>query len=119
MLRQVTIHSEDICQPNFFSLQKSNPGSPFVSAHEGQIALIAKFPGAASFDRAKIEDIIVDLLAVDGAVYAYQKQLATEIGTVRMIVEFCDVGSAHRAVARLNGSTVRVSQHAIPLCLPL
>lgn len=90
-------------------LQKANPNSAFVSAYEGQVSLTAKLPGAGGFDRAKIEDIIVDLLAVDGAVYAYQKQAPTEAGTVGMIVEFCDVGSAHRAVARLNGATVRVS----------
>ncbi|OBT66028.1 hypothetical protein VE03_03167 [Pseudogymnoascus sp. 23342-1-I1] len=86
---------------------KSNPNSAFVSAYEGQVSLTAKLPGMVGFDRAKIEDIIVDLLAVDGAVYAYQKQTPTEAGTVGMIVEFCDVGSAHRAVARLNGATVR------------
>ncbi|KFX90215.1 hypothetical protein V490_06568 [Pseudogymnoascus sp. VKM F-3557] len=87
--------------------EKANPNSAFVSAYEGQVSLTAKLPGVGGFDRAKIEDIIVDLLAVDGAVYAYQKQAPTEAGTVGMIVEFCDVGSAHRAVARLNGATVR------------
>ncbi|KFY22567.1 hypothetical protein V491_02762 [Pseudogymnoascus sp. VKM F-3775] len=87
--------------------EKSNPNSAFVSAYEGQVSLTAKLPGVGGFDRAKIEDIIVDLLAVDGAVYAYKKQVPTESGTVGMIVEFCDVGSAHRAVARLNGATVR------------
>lgn len=84
-----------------------------MSAHEGQVALVAKLPGVGGFDRAKIEDIIVDLLSVDGAVYAYQKQLATETGTFRMIAEFCDVGSAHRAVARLNGAVVRVSASGV------
>ncbi|KFZ06983.1 hypothetical protein V501_06887 [Pseudogymnoascus sp. VKM F-4519 (FW-2642)] len=88
-------------------LQKANPNSAFVSAYEGQVSLTAKLPVVGGFDRAKIEDIIVDLLAIDGAVYAYQKQAPTEAGTVGMIVEFCDVGSAHRAVARLNGATVR------------
>ncbi|KFY15247.1 hypothetical protein V492_02134 [Pseudogymnoascus sp. VKM F-4246] len=88
-------------------LQKSNPNSAFVSAYEGQVSLTAKLPGVGGIDRAKIEDIIVDLLAVDGAVYAYKKQAPTEAGTVGMVVEFCDVGSAHRAVARLNGATVR------------
>ncbi|KFY81382.1 hypothetical protein V500_11473 [Pseudogymnoascus sp. VKM F-4518 (FW-2643)] len=86
---------------------KSNPNSAFVSAYEGQVSLTAKLPGVGGIDRAKIEDIIVDLLAIDGAVYAYQKHALTEAGTVGMIVEFCDVGSAHRAVARLNGSTIR------------
>jgi hypothetical protein len=89
-------------------LQKANPNSAFVSAYEGQVSLTAKLPVVGGFDKAKIEDIIVDLLAIDGAVYAYQKQTPTEAGTVGMIVEFCDVGSAHRAVARLNGATVRV-----------
>lgn len=89
-------------------LQKANPNSAFVSAYEGQVSLTAKLPVVGGFDRAKIEDIIVDLLAIDGAVYAYQKQVPTEAGTVGMIVEFCDVGSAHRAVARLNGAIVRV-----------
>ena len=103
-------------------LQKSNPNSAFVSAYEGQVSLTAKLPGVGGIDRAKIEDIIVDLLAIDGAVYAYQKQALTEAGTVGMIVEFCDVGSAHRAVARLNGSTIRVSsivlalRHLLSLC---
>ncbi|ELR10446.1 hypothetical protein VC83_00536 [Pseudogymnoascus destructans] len=87
--------------------EKANPNSAFVSAYEGQVSLTAKLPGVGGFDRAKIEDIIVDLLAIDGAVYAYQKQAPTEAGAVGMIVEFCDVGSAHRAVARLNGATVR------------
>lgn len=98
--------------------QKSNPNSAFVSAYEGQISLTAKLPGVGGFDRAKIEDIIVDLLAVDGAVYAYQKHTPTEAGTVGMIVEFCDVGSAHRAVARLNGATVRVKFNRCGLKAP-
>lgn len=29
-----------------------------------------------------------------------------------MVVEFCDVGSSHRAVARLNGTTIRVSSRS-------
>ena len=82
---------------------------PFVSAHEGQVLAIARLPALAAHDNDKIESIIVDLLSIDGAIYAYQKQLASEHGTLRMVVEFCDVGSAHRAVARLNGATVRVS----------
>lgn len=60
-------------------------------------------------DTSQIEKIITDLLAIDGQIYAYQKQMASELGTIRMVVEFCDVGSAHRAVARLNGISVRVS----------
>lgn len=89
-------------------LQKANPSSPYVSGHEGQVSLVATLP-LGGLDRTKIEDIIVDLLAVDGAVYAYKKQTLAETETVRMIAEFCDVGSAHRAVARLNGATIRVS----------
>ncbi|KAL5351563.1 hypothetical protein ACLOAV_003423 [Pseudogymnoascus australis] len=60
----------------------------------------------------------MDLLAIDGAVYAHQKQAPTEAGMVGMIVEFCDVGSAHRAVARLNGATVRVSSIIVALKAP-
>jgi hypothetical protein len=55
--------------------------------------------------------IILDLLSIDGAVYAYQKQLAAEAGTLRLIAEYSDVNSATRAVERLNGATVRVSIH--------
>ncbi|KFY64493.1 hypothetical protein V496_03221 [Pseudogymnoascus sp. VKM F-4515 (FW-2607)] len=98
--------------------EKSNPNSAFVSAYEGQVSLTAKLPSMGGFDRAKIEDIIVDLLAIDGAVYAHQKQAPTEAGMVGMIVEFCDVGSAHRAVARLNGATVRVSSITVALKAP-
>ena len=79
-----------------------------MSAHEGQVLAVARLPGLAAHDNDKIESIIVDLLSIDGVIYAYQKQLASEHGTLRMVVEFCDVGSAHRAVARLNGATVRV-----------
>ena len=79
-----------------------------MSAHEGQVLAIARLPGLAVHDNDKIESIIVDLLSIDGAIYAYQKQMASEAGTLRVVVEFCDVGSAHRAVARLNGATVRV-----------
>jgi hypothetical protein len=91
------------------------PNSPFVSAHEGQISLIATFPSSGGFDRAKLEVIILDLLSIDGAVYAYQKQLATEAGTLRLIAEYSDVNSAARAVERLNGATVRVSIHCLRL----
>ncbi len=80
-----------------------------MSAHEGQVSLLANFPAAGGFDRAKLEGIILDLLRVDGAVYAYQKQLATEAGTLRLVAEYDDVNSAARAIERLNGATVRVS----------
>src|SRR5450432_2008661 len=90
-------------------VQKTNPKLPHVSAHEGQIGLVANFPSGGGFDRAKLEGIILDLLNVDGTVYAYQKQLATEAGTFRLIAEYGDVNAAARAVERLNGATVRVS----------
>jgi hypothetical protein len=53
---------------------------------------------------------------VDGAVYAYQKQLATEAGTFRLIAEYSDVNSAVRAIERLNGTTVRVSISTVCIC---
>lgn len=49
------------------------------------------------------------MLGVDGAIYAWQKQLATEAGTLRLVAEYSDVNSAARAIERLNGATVRVS----------
>jgi hypothetical protein len=91
------------------AIQKAHHGSAFVSAHEGQVDILARLPPTGGFDRSKIENVIIDLLNVDGVVYAYQKQLATEAGTLRMIIEFSDVGSAHRAVTRLNGIVVKVS----------
>jgi hypothetical protein len=89
--------------------QKVTPDSPFTSAHEGQISLVASFPTSGGFERAKLEGIILDLLSIDGVVYAYQKQLATEAGTIRLIAEYSDVNSAAHAVERLDGATIRVS----------
>lgn len=58
---------------------------------------------------------MLDMLAVDGVIYAFQKQLAAEAGTLRLIVEYCDVNSAARAVSRLNGTVIRVSAcHSFP-----
>jgi hypothetical protein len=56
-----------------------------------------------------LEAIILDLLSVDGAIYAWQKQLAIEAATLHLVAEYSDVNSAARAIERLNGATVRVS----------
>jgi hypothetical protein len=71
--------------------------------------LVANFPRGGGYDRAKLEGIMLDMLSVDGFVYAFQKQLATEAGTLRLIVEYSDVNAASRAVERLNGAIIRVS----------
>lgn len=63
--------------------------------------------------------IILDLLSVDGTIYAWQKQLATEAGTLRLVAEYSDVNSAVRAIERLNGATVRVSSLRQPRKLKL
>lgn len=70
---------------------------------------MARFP--TNVDRKKLEDIITDLISVDGDIYAFQKQLATEAGTLRLIAEYCDVRCANKAIDRLNGAIVRVCKH--------
>jgi hypothetical protein len=70
--------------------------------------LTANFPSGGGYDRAKLESIILDILKVDGAVYAYRKQAAPETGSFRLVAEYSDVNSAVRAIERLNGTTVRV-----------
>ncbi len=83
------------------------PNSPFASAHEGQVNFFASFP-SSGFDRTKLEVIVLDLLSIDGVVYAYQKQLATEAGTFHLIAEFSDFNAAAKAVERLNGTVIQV-----------
>lgn len=68
----------------------------------------AKLPNIELGEVGNAESIIIDMLATDGPIYAYRRQASEEIGILRIVVEFCDVGSAHRAVSRLNGATVRV-----------
>lgn len=88
------------------------PNLAAVSAHEGQVCLVADFSNT-SIERSKLEDIMLDLLTVDGSIYAYQKQAATEAGTVKLIAEFVDVTSAERVIDRLNGKIMRVSKENV------
>ncbi len=70
--------------------------------------VVAKLPGTNGHDMSKFEKIVLELLEVEGPVYAHRTISSTETGTLRMIVEFRDVGSAHQAVARLNGQNLKV-----------
>jgi hypothetical protein len=90
------------------NLQRINSQSPYVSAHEGQVFMVASFPSYA--DRSKLEIMMIELLGLDGTIYAYQKQLASEAGTLRLVAEYCDVTCAEPAVKRLNESSIRVSK---------
>ena len=59
-------------------------------------------------DKSVFEESLRAALAVEGELYAWQKFLATEAGTYRMVAEFVDSTHASRAVKRCNGKTVCV-----------
>lgn len=71
---------------------------------------MAHYPSTIA--RSKLEDICLDLLSVDGTIYAYQKQLASGTGVFKLIAEFTHIDSANQAVDRLNGKTIHVRSHA-------
>lgn len=70
--------------------------------------MIARFPSTETSDYPSLGEMILGLLAMEGPLYAWQKQLTTETGTLRVIAEYSDVSLAERVVERLNGATVQV-----------
>jgi hypothetical protein len=59
----------------------------------------------------------MELLKLDGDIYAFQKQLASEAGTIRLIAEFSNVNEAANSVERVNGRTVRVGNSRMVVTL--
>ncbi|TAQ90445.1 hypothetical protein B7494_g1292 [Chlorociboria aeruginascens] len=76
------------------------------SAHEGQVVLTASYPTNVSFDTKEFEESLRALLSAEGELHAWQKLLATEAGTFRMVAEFMDAAMAVRAVQRCHGKKI-------------
>lgn len=90
--------------------QVASPNSNAIySAHEGQILLEAKYPTKVTIDKFEFEDSLRAALSAEGEIYAWQKLLASEAGSYRMVAEFVDSTVASRAVKRCNGKTAGVS----------
>lgn len=64
-------------------------------------------PAIGAVNRVKMEDQLRKLISSHGDLYAFQKQLGTEAGTIKFVAEFCDIEAAKFAVDRLNGTTAK------------
>lgn len=87
----------------------SSPSSNIPqTAHEGQVIMTASYPSNTALDRKAFEESLRELLSAEGELYAWQKLLATEAGTFKMVAEFADSGLAGRAIARCNNKIIGV-----------
>ena len=93
------------------------PSKGSYSAHEGQVVLNASYPIGTPYNKKAFEDGLIAVLSVEGKLHAWQKQAATEAGTFRMIVEFCDSALALRAVQRLNRKQIKFAHGDVVLML--
>lgn len=97
----------------------NSPSKGSYSAHEGQVVLVLSYPIGTPYNKKSFEQGVIDLLSVEGDLFAWQKQAATEAGTFRMVVEYCDVTHAIRTIQRLNGHQIKFPQGDVVLNLEL
>ncbi|KAG0648563.1 Meiosis mei2 [Hyphodiscus hymeniophilus] len=103
----------------FASQAVNSPSKGSYSAHEGQIIVVASYPTGTPCNKKVFEEGLVDVLSVEGDLFAWQKQAASTAGTYRMVAEYCDANHAIRAVERLNGQQIKLPQGDVVLALEL
>jgi hypothetical protein len=81
--------------------------------------LIASYPIGTPYNKKAFEEGLIALLSAEGNLFAWQKQAATEAGTFRMVVEYCDAAHAVRTVQRLHGRQIKFPQGDFVLQLDL
>jgi hypothetical protein len=78
--------------------------------------LTVTYPANAAVDRKVFEDAVRAALQTEGNLLAWQKIAATQIGTFKMIAEYCDTFKAQKAVKRLHGCYCKVTLLALLSC---
>ncbi|KAM3073807.1 hypothetical protein ACMFMG_008430 [Clarireedia jacksonii] len=68
--------------------------------------MTASYPSNTALDKKEFEESLRELLSAEGELYAWQKLLATEAGTFRMVAEFADSALVTRAIARCNNKII-------------
>ncbi|KAM3073805.1 hypothetical protein ACMFMG_008430 [Clarireedia jacksonii] len=89
-----------------FNAVVSPNSKSLTSAHEGQVMMTASYPSNTALDKKEFEESLRELLSAEGELYAWQKLLATEAGTFRMVAEFADSALVTRAIARCNNKII-------------
>lgn len=102
-----------------FQQAVKSPSKTSYSAHEGQVMVVLHYPIGTPYNKKAFEQGVIDLLSVEGELYAWQKQAATQAGTFRMVVEYCDITHAMRTVQHLNGHKISFPEGDVLLHLQL
>ncbi|PQE16546.1 meiosis mei2 protein [Rutstroemia sp. NJR-2017a BBW] len=84
------------------------------TAHEGQVVLTASYPSNTALDRKEFEESLRELLSAEGELHAWQKLLATEAGTFKMVAEFANSALVPRAINRCNNKMIGVRLSFLP-----
>lgn len=85
------------------------PGDMFAAANEGQLDMLAVLLHNAPMELSQVEPHVLKLLQTEGDLFAFQKDLRTEEGAVKAIIEYADASLAMNVASKLNGAIVEVS----------